>query len=199
MTLSLIDGVYVLEHARVPENNTIIPSVKGTDNCNDFLVGQRIYTSDDHDLKSFVKEAEAERNPLSEKNIGLGNDSQLTELKGYDALRGCYHVAMQGSPNFNIPYYQSPNKHYTANLVFSGDDLDRKIYLMAAANSGCLESAVLLDSRQMLLPVPVEVTKNFSESNGGERNIFDLDDAIYSEAIIPLVINAKDLLMTSPQ
>ena len=192
MTLRLTDGTYVLEHVRVPENNTIIPSVEGTDNGNDFLVGQRVYTSDDHDLDSFVYEAEAERRPLTEKNIILNNASPFTSVKGYDALRGVYVVNLQVAHGFSIPFYQSPNRHYIADLSFRGDNLDRKIYLLAAGDHGCLECSVLLDERQMLLPVPVEVTKNFCESSGGERNLFNLDDTMYSEAILPIVINARD-------
>ena len=188
MTLRLENGEYVLEHSRAPENGTVIPSVEKTKNANDFYIGQRVYTSDSHDLDAFIAEAVLERTPLTAKNVTVNDGSSFATFLGYDPLRGCYHVELNGSPNFNIPYYQSPNRHYIADLTFKGDGSDRSIYLMAATQYGYLESAVVLDEDKMLLPVPVEVTKNFSEASGGERNLFDKDDPLYSEAILPLAI-----------
>ena len=188
MTLTLTDGTYVLEHSRAPKNGTIIPSVEGTKNANDFYIGQRVYTADDHDLDAFVVEAALERNPLTSKDIVVNDGSSFAKFLGYDTLRGCYDVSLNGSPNFNIPYYQSPNRHYIADLTFTGDTSDRSIYLMASVEYGYLECAVLLDENDMLLPVPVEVAKNFSEASGGERNLYDLDDPKYSETFVPLYI-----------
>jgi hypothetical protein len=192
MTLRLEGGEYILEHSRSPKNGTITPSQKDTKNGNDFLVGQRIYTIDSHDLDAFIAEAELERATLTAKNITVNDGSSFASLLGYDTLRGCYHVQLNGSPNFNIPYYQSPNRHYIADLTFKGDSRDRSIYLMAATEEGYLECAVVLDQNKMLLPIPVEVIKNFSEATGGERNHYDLDDPKYSEAIVPLFIGKNE-------
>lgn len=194
MTLQLSNGEYILTQSYAPKDGRLIPSVANTGNANDFYMGQRVYTSPSHDLDAFVLEAEIERNPLTSANITVNDGSSFATLLGYDTLRGCYHVDMQGSPNFNIPYYQSPNKHYIADLTFKGDNYDRQIYLMAATKMGWLESAVLLDENKMLLPVPMEVTKNFSEATGGEKTIFNLDDAMYGEAIMPLVIGENETL-----
>jgi hypothetical protein len=72
-----------------------------------------------------------------------------------------------------------------------GDEYDRNIYAMTYITQMCLECAVLLDTDKMLLPVPIEVGKNFAEGTG-ERNLWLVDDDIYSEAILPLIVKAGE-------
>ena len=109
--------------------------------------------------------------------------------RGYDPLRGIYSFKVP-SESFSPPYFQYPNKYVDLTFAVRGDDYDRNIYFMANSTSGCLECAAILDANKMLIPVPVEVGKNFSEQ-GGERNLYNLADFTYSETIFPLVINAK--------
>lgn len=199
-SVTLEDGVYVVIQSRAPENGTIIPSGKYNAekdriiadvplNGNDFFMGQRIYTDDSHSFDDFLHETEIERNPLSASNFTVdGENSTNASYVGYDALRGIYTFNLD-STGFNAPYYRHPNKHYNVKFTVKGDSKNRNIYIMAASTSGCLECAALLDENNMMLPIPIEVGKNFSEGTG-ERNLWNIDDKPYGEAIIPMVILA---------
>ena len=232
--LEVIDDgeYYVIVQSRTPEGNTIQPSgIWNTetqrydalvdDNANDFFMGQRIYTDENHDFDTFLYEAYNERNPLSEDNFIISkressyiatfecpncgfksNENMLVcsecfeevsfiehanmYFKEYDALRGLYTFWVP-SESFNAPYFQYPNKYVNLTFRITGDDRDRNIYLMTASGSGCLECAALLDENKMMLPIPIEVGKNFSEGSG-ERNLWNIQDNLYGEAIIPMVI-----------
>ena len=116
---------------------------------------------------------------------------------GYDALRGIYKVKVPGE-SFNAPYFQYPNKYINATVLIKGDEYDRDIYFMTYATSGCLECAVILDENKMMLPVPIEVGKNFSEGSG-ERNLWNIQDNTYSEAIIPMKISANSSQIQTDQ
>ncbi len=189
--VTLKDGKYVILQAHTPEGGTIRPSATGTTNANDFFMGQRIYTDNSHDFTEFLHEAYCERNPISSSMISIDDRySVASEYSGYDSLRGIYKFTIMGNVGgFNTPYYVSPNKHYRFTFDIRGDKYDRKIYVMSYTQSGQLECAVLLDKNDMMLPVPMEVGKNFSEAQG-ERNLYNIDDPTYSEAIFPMVIKA---------
>ena len=194
LTVTLEDGYYVIRQTRTPENNTIIPSEVGTLNANDFYMGQRIYTDESHDFDAFLYEAFCERNPLKAKAnfMVMEEDSEPDVVfKGYDALRGIYTFYLNGAAGFGPSYYNSQNKHYSVSFMLRGEDTDRKIYVMSQTNSGSLECAALLDEHDMMLPIPLEVGKNFNEGETGERNIYTLDDKGYGETIFPLVVKAK--------
>ena len=187
------DGIYVIEQTRAPEHNTLLPSEAGTSNANDFYFGQRIYTDESHNFDTLLSETYNERNPLTQENIVVtnGEDSKAS-LIGYDAVRGIYMIEMeypQGS--FNGPFYYFPNRHFSANISITGDDRDRSIYVMSYCANGTLECAAILDGGNVMLPMPIEVIKNFSEENG-ERNLYNIDDSEYSEAIVPLFVKAKE-------
>ena len=201
LEVEIVDGVYVIEQTMSPEGGTIKPSrttfnsdkkyynwVSGG-NTNDFYMGQRIYTDESHDFTEFLYEAYCERNPLYEKRFHVYPDSSDgSSFAGYDSLRGIYRFNMAGATNFNQPYYSDPNKHYRTNFAIVGDDVDRKIYAMTYTSSGFLECAALLDENDVMLPVSLEVGKNFSEPYG-ERGLFNLADSAYGEVIFPLVIS----------
>ena len=200
--VTLSDNVYTVIQTRTPENGTIIPS-RGAYNTekeyydsvvpynqNDFYMGNRIYTDANHDFGAFLHEAYCETNPLSEKNFSVSDKSTEGIYVGYDARRGIYTFSVAGTPNFNISYFNAPNKHYNVTFSVRGDQMERRIYVMTTTTSGALESAVLLDQKQMILPVPLEVGKNFSEA-AGERNLFNINDETYGETIFPMVIEAN--------
>ena len=235
------DGYYTIIQSRTPENNTILPSAyydsklgqyiplegldKENSNGNDFFMGQRIYTDDNHDFEKFLHEAHIERNPLTSKNFLVPKNGGSYEATftcpncgfitvdamlvctqcyeevtflveeniyfiGYDPLRGIYQFRVPEF-NFSEAYFKFPNEHIDLTFRVTGDNYDRDIYVMSLGTGiGCLESAVLLDENKMLLPVPIEVGKNYSEG-GGERNLWNIVDYQYSEAIFPMVIKAK--------
>ena len=207
--VELVDGIYVIEQTRTPENGTILPSVGGvnadgnlihaegvTNNGNDFYIGQRIYTDESHSFDEFIKEAGFERNPLTDNRFKvMESGSDRASYVGYDAMRGIY-VFNVSSPagGFYTPY-NNPQKNYRVKFTIRAD-VDRDIYVMAAGTSGLLECATLMDSNMMLLPVPMEVIKNFSETTG-ERNLFNIDDPTFSETIFCLSLAANQNLTYS--
>ena len=190
LEVTLENGTYSIIQTLTPQGNRIIPSQSGTNNANDFYIGQRIYTDASHDFAAFINEAEGERHPLTAENVWInGAKSTAASFVGYDALRGAYKLSVNGT-GFGTAYYQSPNKHYRATFTLTGDDLDRKMYFYTYTTSGGLECAVLLDDRQMLLPVPVEVCKNFL--GDGENNLYNMDEPPYGEAYVPILLKANE-------
>lgn len=190
--VTLSDGVYTVVQTQIPAGNKIVPSVKGTKNANDFYMSQRVYTDSNHDFEEFLNEAYCEINPLTENMVKISSNSTSgATFGGYDPVRGIYRFNLPSiGGGFDTPYFKTPNKHYGVSFTIRGDDHDRKMYFMTYTPTGSLECAVLLDENDLMLPVPIEVGKNFSEE-AGDRNIFNLDDATYGEAIFPLVISAK--------
>lgn len=181
---------YLVEQTKSVKNNTIKPSSQGSENSNDFFMGQRIYTDTEKTLDTFIYEAECERHPLTEENFIIkGKIISDANFAGYNALRGCYVLNITKSTHFSEAYYNYPNAQFGVEFIVKGDDKDRTVYLMTASPNGGLECAVLLDEKQMLLPIPIEVCKNFK--GDGENTIFMLDDTAYGEAIVPLIVKAS--------
>lgn len=176
---TLTDEVYVIEQIGTPEGGKISPSLEGTKNANDFYMGQRIYTDENHNFNEFLYEAFCERNPLNAK-VSEG-ESRDGAFLGYDSLRGLY--------TFTYSHKNSgPNDYPNVRFSLRGDDIDRKIYVMAASSdTTVVEWSAILNEKDFLLPIPLQVGKNFSEASG-ERNLYNIDDPVYSEAIVPLVI-----------
>lgn len=200
--VELIDGEYVIEQTRTPSANgvdgVILPSINTekkdgnghyihadgvTNNGNDLYLGQRIYTDESHDFAEFLLETYFERNPLDERRIIISEStSDKAYYAGYDAMRGIYVLKVATPGGFATPYYDEPSKDYKVNFIIRSD-ADRGIYVMTSGVGGNLECATLMDKDMMLLPVPVEVLKNFSEPMG-ERNLFNISDSPFSEAIV---------------
>lgn len=185
--VTLEDGYYRITQSRTPNNNTILKPSESSVNANDFYMGQRIYTDESHDFEKFVNEAECERNPIPAENITIKTPSDSGAYVGYNALRGAYEFTLDDS-GFNTAYFNEANKHYTVTFSIKGDDKDRIIYMMAAITSGQLESAVVLDGNRELLPVPVEVIKNFSD---GDYSIHQIVDTTWSESFFPIPVKAE--------
>ena len=193
-------GKYVIVQSRAPKDNSlkkptatndpdIDDYVENYDNCADFYMGHRIYTDENHDFAEFIKAAETERNPVKAENIVVDTENSTgAEYLGYDALRGMYVFKVDGS-NFNKPYYEEPNKHFNVKFTVKGDDRDRNMYIMTTTAHGELQSAAILDANSLLLPIPVEVGKNFSD---GGQNYFDAIDDPWSEAYFPMYIKAGE-------
>ena len=185
INVTLEDGTYKIVQTRVPTKNTLIPSEKGTKNENDFYLGTRVYTDGNHDFDEFLFETYCERNPLSDNHISISQTEGGNSYLGYDAMRGIYVfdiVAPTGG--FYVPY-NNPNKDYKLKFQLRSD-IDRDIYMMTSTKCHMLECAALMDEDMMLLPIPIQVAKNFSETNG-ERNLYNLDDPVFSEAIFRLL------------
>jgi hypothetical protein len=70
----------------------------------------------------------------------------------------------------------------------NGDSSDRKIYMCFQGSDGSLECAALLDENKVLVPVPMEVCKNFHGEN--EEPFYEPDDPMYGDSIFPLVVKS---------
>ncbi len=182
MTVTLENGAYKIVQERLIEEGAYLS--KGEE----LYVAHRIYTDTSHSFSAFRREAYIERNPLGEENIVVEYDNMnQAALVGYDYLRGAYKLTIKGT-GFNNAYYTIWNRHYTANITVKGDDVNRKLYLYTAARSGNLECAAVLNKDQLMLPVPLQVIKNFA--GDGEHSIF-VNDVSYSETYMPVKADAN--------
>ncbi len=192
LTVTLEGGNYIIEQSRTPDGNAIYVPTKENDilNTKDFYMGQRIYTDETHTFDAFLEEAYCERNPLPEKSIHVSTDKSTDgKYLGYNALRGAYEFTMPKS-NFSKAYYNEQNKHFNVYFSIRGDEHDRKIYVMSSLPTGGeLECAVVLNKSNMLLPVDVEVCKNF---NDGAEDLYTIVDAPWSETFFPMVVKAEE-------
>lgn len=205
LTVTLEGENYVITQTTCPKDGTILAPIpassnkdkvvidfKGVSNdpyhsVNEFDFGQRIYTDDNHDFDAFLHEAYCERNPLTAENVKINTEKTANAtFDGYDPLRGIYCFTVPESTGFNSAFYNHPNRHCEISFSITGDDRDRDIYVLAYAFTTSLECAAVLDKNDMMLPVPLEVSKNFS--NEFEEPLFAWGDIRYGEARIPMVI-----------
>ena len=203
INVELVDGKYVIEQAIVPENGTINPSIGGkndrgnyihalgvVNNGNDIYLGQRIYTDESHDFTELLFETYCERNPLTDENISVDETIDNASFGGYDPMRGIYKLYVANPVGGFYGAYNVPNRNFRVNFSIDGLTENRDIYIMSYNSGGILECAALMDENMMMLPTPIEVIKNFSEA-GGERNLYNIDDPSFSEAILTLPLEAN--------
>ncbi len=147
--------------------------------------GCRIYTDGAHSFDGIANEAYIERNPLK---VTVTDDNAEAKVLGYEALRGAYTVEMLGI-GFNYPY-EHPDFRYYAKLSVEGDSKDRNIIVRTTTpNSGCLENAVILDKNNLLMPIDVEVCKNFM-GDGGD-NKYSYKDYCYGDTFTPIAVEGE--------
>ena len=209
MTVTIEDGYYVITQTTTPENGAILaplPAYTQQDkpvkefvgnsmdpyhSVNEFDFGQRIYTDSTHDFAKFIYEAECEINPIPSENIVIDEKkSPGSTYDGYDPLRGIYCFTVKENIGFRDAYYYQQNKHCPVSFKITGDDKDRNIYVLAYSFATSIECAAVLDKNDMMLPVPLEVSKNFS--NEFEEPIYAWGDIRYSEVRFPMVVNAGE-------
>lgn len=146
--------------------------------------GCRIYTDGTHSFDGISKEAFIERNPLT---LTVTDNNSEAKSLGYDALRGAYTVEMLGI-GFNYPY-EHPDFRYYVKLSVEGDAQDRNIFVRTTTpNSGCLENAVILDKNDLLMPIDVEVCKNFMGDGGDEE--YSYKDYCYGDTFTPITVES---------
>ncbi|WP_409346115.1 fibronectin type III domain-containing protein [Paenibacillus sp. MBLB4367] len=148
-------------------------------------IGSRIYNSLSRGMDSLSKEADLERDPLGPDRITVINSDAVTGFEGYNPFRGFYSFTVDHS-DFNQAFYREPHKHPSANIRISNGDRPRRVYAQVHTKvpSGALEAAALLDENGKLLPVPVEVAKNFQGEN--EEPFYSPGDTAFSESYFPL-------------
>lgn len=199
--VTLEDGKYVIIYSRAPENNTILPGDGNPDdtkgksgNTNDFYMGYRVYTDETHDFESLKLQAYFERNPLGGKNIKVSTAySDNGVYLGYDGVRGSYMFSLSYSGIKGLKRWKDyQNLQYNLNFNVKSDEHERQLYIVVRSDeSYVLECSAILDENLMMLPVPIEVGKNFF--GDGDDNLFDLLDLGYSEAILPIIASPDEI------
>ncbi len=154
----------------------------------DVLFGQRLYTSTEHGFDGIRREAYIERNPLPFARVYKASDG--ARYAGYDPLAGYYRFTVNAS-DFNRAYYREPDKQYAIHVEIGGDgEVDRTIYLRTAESGGQLECAAVLDGNDLLMPLPLEVCKNFCGEI--EEPLFDPADTAYGEVYFPVTVGKNE-------
>ena len=183
LTVTEKDGYYIIDQKA--------PAKSSYTELEDIYLSQRIYNDSTHSFDGFRKAVREERNPLT---LTVTSKDFGAKAIGYDALRGAYRMELQGT-DFNAAYYKNPDLHYRVDAEIKGDTHDRQIYVYTHANAGCLESAVLLDSQERVLPYLMQVCKNFQGEN--EEPIYDHGDPQYGEVYFPMAVKSSETLKFS--
>ncbi len=146
--------------------------------------GCRIFTSNEHTFDEIQKQAEIERNPLT---VTLIDNNSNAKVVGYEALRGTYAVEMDGI-GFQFAY-DNPDYRLFAKLSVEGDNKDRNIFIRTTTpKSGGLECAALLDKNDLLMPIDIEVCKNFMGDGGDGK--YSYKDYYYGDTFTPIVVES---------
>ncbi len=184
------EGFYTISLGLTFEDGKSINDVNGNGNAetNSLTFGFRIFTDEPHDFETVQKIADIERNPLENITVNGGNGEGA--FLGYDSFSGFYNFSMKGT-DFNTAY-QNPDIQYSLPLTITNDSLDREIYIRSNGDNGCLEAAALLDDTGTLVPVNVQVCKNF-HGDGGEP-FYSADDPQYGDSIFPVTIKADETI-----
>ena len=145
--------------------------------------GTRVYTDTTHDFSGMRAADEIERNPLTADDITVtGHLTSLdgTGFVGYDKLKGHYVMNIAGSGFADA--YGEPDKKYIDNIKVVAKD-DRDVFFMV--HSTCpLEGAALTDKNDLLIPMGLEVMKNFDHEV--EEPIYDPADKMYGDTLFPV-------------
>ena len=145
--------------------------------------GTRVYTDTTHDFSGMRAADEIERNPLTADDITVtGHSTSLdgTGFVGYDKLKGHYVMNIAGSGFADA--YGEPDKKYIDNIKVVAKD-DRDVIFMV--HSTCpLEGAALTDKNDLLIPMGLEVMKNFDHEV--EEPIYDPADKMYGDTLFPV-------------
>ncbi|MBP1588308.1 MAG: hypothetical protein ILO53_07930 [Clostridia bacterium] len=150
----------------------------------EIFMANRIYVDGRHDFTDFLQQAYYERLPL-DVEIADGS-SKKSKYAGYDDLTGAYMLTLNGIGDFNQGY-ENPLDEHKVRFTVKGDNNARTIYVRGnITTDGCLECGVVLDENNMLLPVKVEICKNFAKD--GEELFYTKDDSIsYGLGVFPVV------------
>ena len=158
----------------------------GGNPLNRVTCGCRVYTDETHSFDGVRAAAATERNPLA-----ITTDSGETAV--YEALRGCYSVRLAGT-HFQYAY-DNPYTRFPVTLNIPGTD-DRDIYLCATTEAGGLEACVVLDESETLVPIDVQVSKNFAGDIA--EYYYSVRDYSYGDAFFPVAVKAgSDTVLTA--
>ncbi len=147
----------------------------------DMRVYNRLYNDETHSLDGIKAAAAIERAPLTSSNITVENVDGA-KFGSYNFARGTYDFDIDGM-GFYESFYQHPEKKFYENIKVNCPD-DRSVYFYVHSTYP-LEGSVLVQD-QKLMPLPLEVCKNFGHEN--EEPIYEKGDPMYGDVIFPLVL-----------
>ncbi len=190
ISLTLEDGYYVFKQVAnySPRMGINKYDETGSQPLNNVTFGTRIYTDKTHSFDGIEREAFLERNPLS--GITVEENESGARFLGYDALRGAYTFTMNGT-DFTTAY-NNPEWQFKAPITITSDNNDRTFYIRMFGTNGCLEAGAILDDTDTLVPIDVEVCKNF-QGDGGEP-FYSVKDYQYGDSFFPVSIKADETL-----
>lgn len=190
VSLSLEDGYYVLKQVAnyTPDTGINKNDETGSSPLNNVTFGTRIYTDKTHSFTGIDREAYLERNPLAGVSVEASNSD--AHYLGYDALRGAYTFTMNGT-DFTTAY-NNPDRQFKAPITITSDEFDRTFYIRMFGKVGCLEAGAILDDTDTLVPIDVEVCKNF-QGDGGEP-FYSVKDYQYGDSFFPVSVKAHETL-----
>ena len=161
----------------------------------DIYFGHRLYTSTSHQFNDLRKEAYIERNPLTD--VFIAKEADNAKYTGYDALTGCYAFTVKGTEFATA--FKNGDKQFQINALMCGDGVaDRTVYIQTAENyatrRGRIECAAILDENNYMLPLPLEVGKNFDGEN--EEPLYwperGTGTAAFGEVYVPMTIGKDE-------
>ena len=180
LTVTNEDGFYVIRQ-KYGGTDLAIKAGAWITLCN------RLYNDMTDDFNGIDTAARIERNPLDAKDFEVISSNSSCSFAGYDKVRGVYVFGKSGS-DFSTSYYLDQNgyKSSTVKATNSSGD-DRNVYFCFHTYAGSLECAVLADGEgKSLLPIPIEVCKNFSGEF--EDRFYDPADEGYGDSYFPMVL-----------
>ncbi len=180
------DTYYVRQYANYTAGTGINKfDETGGYSLNNVTFGFRIYTDATHSFDGVAKKNYEEKNPLT---VTVDAANSNAAYLGYDALTGAYTLRMDGT-DFNTAY-ANPQLQYRAPITVTGDSNDRELYIRSKGNNGCLEAGAILDDTNTLVPINVQVCKNF-QGDGGEP-FYSVKDYQYGDSYFPVSVKANE-------
>jgi len=115
----------------------------------------------------------------------------------YNHRKGHYVVGTHTSGSFQKEIYETPNRYETAIFSLTNDSVRRKIYICheSAWGPGIVEGGVVLDQQGQVLPITVQVSKNFAGEK--EEKFYNPQDTPFSETFFPLYLEPGETLTLS--
>jgi hypothetical protein len=115
----------------------------------------------------------------------------------YDMRKGCYVVGTFTSGSFQKEFYETPNRYETATFSLTNDSVRRKIYICheSARGGAIVEGGVVLDEQGQVLPLVVQVSKNFAGEK--EEKFYNPSDTPFSETYFPLYLEPDEQVTLS--
>lgn len=162
-------------------------SLDGVTSSTEESFSNRLYADETHTFDGLEQAAKEETNPLTNENISVDTTKDNAAFVGYNYTTGAYEFALDGQ-GFNTSYYTSPQKKFFEDITIKNVADNRTIYL-SVKTTYPLEGAALADSDDKLIPVPLQVGKNFGHEK--EEPIYNPSDTIYGETILPLTVKAE--------